>query len=169
MAGMVMTGAGCLLSPDIEQEPAEQLYPPQILLDSLYPSLSAGIIDLDSDCNPATFRVGTVRDYNRRDTLYARWLLDWREDGYSSIWPTAFIHPIPSSTDRPGLETTINIAMMPIDSVHSLRFFVADRPPLSDGNGMQMPADSEGQIDWVQWTFRIAPAGSGICAQEPLP
>ncbi|RLB57894.1 MAG: hypothetical protein DRI34_06475 [Deltaproteobacteria bacterium] len=166
---VLMLANGCIISPDIEEEPAEPLYPPQILTDTVEPADTAAVFDLDSGCSPAVFRVGQVRDYNQKDILYARWLEDWREDKTKEQWVTTFIYPLPGQIDRPGLSTSLVLDGYAIDSVHSLRFFVADRPPRNDGNGMQLPADSDGQVDWIQWTFRVAPAGSGICAWEQQP
>lgn len=162
---VIMTN-GCIISPNIEEQPPEPLYPPQILTDTVEPADSAAVFALDSGCSPAVFRVGQIRDYNQKDTLYARWLEDWREDETKEQWLTTFIYPLPGQVDRPGLSTSLLLDAYSIDSVHSLRFFVADRPPRNGGNGMQLPSDSDGQFDWIQWTFRVAPAGSGICAGE---
>ena len=161
--------SGCIISPDIQQQPQEPLYPPVVLTDTLEPPDSAAVIELDSSCSPALFSVGVIRDLNTRDILYARWLEDWNEEIDSDRWVTVFIYPVPGQTDRPGISTYLPLEGYETGSVHSLRFFVADRPPLNGGNGMQLPEGSDGQYDFVQWTFKLVTAGSGVCASEQVP
>jgi hypothetical protein len=152
---------GCLMTQDIEEESEEVLYPPQILLDTLEPP-DSGKLKLDANCNyplrQVTFSIGLVRDLNKRDTFYVRWFVDWDPNRTQPVWEYR-IEPPTGQSDRPI--SPYVLALQPLDDGdwHTLKLFVADRPPLQGGNGTQFPDGSEGQWDTYQWTFTVATEG----------
>lgn len=155
------------MSPEINVEPAEALYPPEIVLSKLYPGDAYSIVPLDSACTPAVFGVDQIRDFNKKDKLYVRFLEDWSEADDKSSFPTIVIDPVPGQVDRPGAETQLNLSKFSLGVTHSLRLFVSDRVPvLSGGNGMELPDGSDGQYDFYQWSFQVVEEGSGICASD---
>ncbi len=166
ISATLLLGCGCIMSPDINVEPQEVLYPPQIITSSLSPADQFSIYDLDLACTPAVFKVGQVRDLNKKDKLVARFLEDWKDDDNKSSFVTLFIYPVPGQIDRPGVESQLNLTRYALGVVHTMRLFVSDSEPLNDGNGMQLPEGSDGQYDFYQWTFRVVEEGSGICASE---
>jgi len=159
---ILLMSCGCILTPEIESEPDEILYAPEIVV-PVVPNDTAAILELDIACTPVDFYF-EVRDENIRDTIYVRWLEDWSADDREDNWPVFLIRPDGYVQRRSGGQTTLDISLYEVDSVHTLRVFVADRPPKTDDtNGMELPAGSEGQSDYHQWTFRIMPEGSGFC------
>jgi len=168
ISATLLLGCGCIMSPDINVEPQEVLYPPEIILSTLSPGDRFSIYDLDVGCPQAVFKVDRVRDLNKKDDLYARFLEDWKEDDNKSSFVTLFIYPVPGQVDRtaPGVEWQLDLTRYTLGVTHSLRLFVSDSEPRNDGNGMQMPDGSDGQYDFYQWTFRVVEEGSGICASE---
>lgn len=163
--GLLMLTTGCIFGPEINGLPEHPLYPPQILLETLEPP-DRGIVDVDSDpdCSPLTFKVGLIRDKNLSDTLYLRWLLiDWDPNDVQ-IWSDSVINPT-DRMDRTGRDYDVDLSEFSVPEVHTFKVVVADRPLLSsESSGAVFPPDeSEGQLDTYQWTFRLAPPGSGYC------
>ncbi|MFC1655211.1 hypothetical protein ACFL2F_05330 [Myxococcota bacterium] len=161
--GLLLLGTGCLFYPEIEGKPEQLLFPPEIVLNTLEPP-DSGRFDVDSDpeCSPLVFKVGLIRDRNIDDILYLRWLLvDW-DPNDEQTWDDSVITPT-DAAERTGREYDVDLSEFSVDEVHTFKVVVADRPLLSQGNGVKFPDGSEGQLDTYQWTFRVASPGSGYC------
>jgi hypothetical protein len=160
--GLLLLGNGCILVPEIEGRPEQPLYPPEIVLETLEPP-DSGLFDVDTDaeCSPLTFKVGLIRDRNIDDTLYLRWFLDWNPNNESD-WQDWLILPT-DKAERPGREIGWDLSEFSVPDIHTLKVVVADRPLKPRGNGAEFPDGSEGQLDTYQWTFQLAPLGSGYC------
>jgi hypothetical protein len=168
IAAAMLLFCGCLMSPDINVEPEEALYPPEIVLSTLSPGDEYSIIPLDSACTPAVFKVVQIQDLNKKDTLYARFLPDWEAGDTKSSFVTIFINPTPGSIIRQvyDVEYQQDLTQFSLGDIHSLRLFVSDRRPDNTGNGMELTDNPDGQYDFYQWTFQVVEEGSGICASD---
>ncbi len=164
----LILSTGCILSPDIEQEPEELLYAPEIMLDHLNPP-DDSIIKLEEACasRKVTFQVGQIRDFNVRDTLYIRWIINWdpTENRLDELgWEGYLINPTTTQI-RPGASKILDYDNTQFDSslyaINTLKFIVADRPLRSGGNGLEFPPDSDGagQLASYQWTLEVAESG----------
>jgi hypothetical protein len=164
-----MLGCGCLIAPDIEEDPGEINYPPEIVLDKLVPPDAIwNEIDFDDsvvECSPVYFRVNEVRDRNIKDTLYIAWFLDW-DPTLSGEWSGQNILPN-GEESRPGKFNRLEKNQVDIDSYHRLRVFVADRPPrrTTEGIGIEFEEGVDGQFDFYEWSFK-ASEGIGYCVTE---
>jgi hypothetical protein len=157
--------SGCLLTPEIEEELQEILYPPEIILNQIIPE-DNGTILLEEGCasQKLTFHVGQVRDLNKSDELWHRWIIDWEaslnrpdDPGYP-VYP---IENIPGEVTRKGPTYTLDFQdLFPrnLGDYHTLKVVIADRRLKAGGNGMEF-YDPEGQLDSYQWTLKIAETG----------
>jgi len=164
-----LTASACVLAPDIEPEPLEENAPPEIRLSSLEPPTD-GITIVDQNCSAGavTFRVGQIRESNRRDTLYARWFVDWNSYSATSPatgWPSFTIAPT-GRLDRSGTQYTLSLGDWNTEEIHTLLVVIADRPLDPGGNGMQFPEGSEGEFDIHQWTIRVD--DHGFCDSQSV-
>jgi len=156
-----MAATSCIFGPEIEPLPEHPLYPPQIVLDTLEPP-DSGMVEVDPDCSPLTFKVGLIRDRNINDILFLRWLfIDWDPTDVQN-WQDSVINPT-GTMERNGREWDVDLSEFGVGEVHSFKVVVADRALQSPGNGAQFPEGSDGQLDTYQWTFRLADPGSGYC------
>ena len=164
MALLLLVSNGCLFAPEIEEEPEEILYPPEIVLESLQPPDNGILLLPQTECE-LDFRPGLVRDLNVKDRLYVRWFLDWDPEEIRDFWPVFSIDPS-GQADRLFPEyawDTVNVEQFGGGETHTLKLFLADRSPMAGGNGTEFQEGSEAQWDTYQWTFRVD--ASGVCPQ----
>ncbi len=164
-----LTTSACVLAPDIEPEPGEENYPPEILLESLEPPTD-GITIVDQNCSAGavTFKVGQIRERNRGDTLYARWFVDW--NAYSTTspatgWPSYTIRANRELV-RVGPQYPLALGNWNTGEIHTLLVVIADRALDPGGNGMEFPEDQKGGMAIHQWTIRVD--DHGYCDSQSM-
>jgi hypothetical protein len=167
LTGLWLVATGCIVPTDIEYKPDEQNIPPKILLDTLVPPTD-GLLTLDSspECSPLEFLVGQVKESNVLDILSVGWFLDWeRSEGKEPEGNWQLIFPNEEET-REGKDFSLNLELLNPEKVHTLRVFVADRPPRIPDNPdeliLEFPSEPDGQYDTYQWTFELK-SGEGYC------
>ena len=178
------TCTGCLFGPPIEGIPEEDLWPPQIVVEQVYPleNTSAGYTKVlyGVECDVIVFRVRHVIDRNTSDTLHTRWFIDWdgptgsqrpddgfpfggdsgqselRTDGDSDLAELALTFPLRINQD---------ITNNQIKDKHTITFVVGDRR-FGDANASYIGTgfEEEGQYDIYQWHIEFAE--SGLCTDE---
>jgi len=165
-----MLGCGCLIAPDITEDPGEINYPPEIVLDSVEPADTGGtiILDRNPECSPMVFEIMNVRDLNIKDKLYRDWFLDWnptiKNDG-------AWITTNPSGNESRSVKAVeLPLDLLDDDKAYTLRVFVADRSPemIEGGLGFTfLEGEEDGKFDYYQWTIKLSVnEGEGVCSSD---
>ncbi len=168
MTAMVLIPAGCMVFPDIESEPEEELFPPKIHEDQIFPENLNSITKLLPNCKVLNFGLGQVSDRNIDDVLYVLWFIDWERETYTdTLRQDRFIAPT-NSVIRVGSALNFGLRMdylLDESPYHTLMVWVGDRAPADQLDPRPYPGfpdteeGQEGQFDAWTWTILIDDAG----------
>lgn len=175
------TCTGCLFGPPIEGIPEEPFWPPQIVVDQVYPlkitdgytQVLPGGTEL-GDCEELEFRVRHVIDRNTSETLYTRWFINWQgptgsdrtvsNDVFSPISDQSELRTDGDSFQSDSALTftfePTSVSNYQIGDKHTITFVIGDRP-FGEANAGYVGTDFEeiGQYDIYQWHIEFTDGG----------
>ncbi len=181
MVIVVVNFNGCILGPDVEGVPQEQLWPPIIVMDQVEPSeVREGFTEVlpGDQCSMKKFRIGQVLDKNTSDVLYTRWFVDWSgRDGSEFPITSGVVQPNGGSEirnagdifNKQALEFEFLVNQYVSDfhegAVHTITFVIGDRV-LGEKNisFVDTQDGAQGQFDIFQWNVKFTSAG--LCDEE---